>query len=101
MHFLNSNKAAEMAQIIIDLQKYVPIYSVNGHYVLQRIVFDGDQLTEERTRNAQWANTLAGSPVDQLDGFTTSFGDWHLKKNILEVYCELLAYLLKNKIQLM
>ena len=101
MHFLNSNKAAEMAQIIKDLQKYVPIYSVNGQYVLQRIVFDGDQLTEERTRNAQWANTLAGSPVDQLDGFTTSFGDWHLKKNILEVYCELLAYLLKNKIQLM
>ncbi|CAB3979299.1 PREDICTED: uncharacterized protein LOC107327384 [Paramuricea clavata] len=88
MHFLNSNKAAEIAQIIEDLQeKYVPIYNVNKHYVLQQIVFDSDQLTEEWTRNAQWANTLAGSPVDQLDGFTTSFEE---SANELGTTCSLM-----------
>ena len=36
-HFNFFLLTAEMAQIIKDLQKYVPIYSVNGHYVLQPI----------------------------------------------------------------
>ena len=92
MHFLNSNKAPEMAQIMEDLQKnYVPVNVVNEQQ--QRILFDGDQLTEERGRNAQWANTLAGGSVEQLDGLITSFGDWHLKKNILEVQYVCSCYL--------
>ena len=47
--------------------------------------FDGDQLKEERARNYQWANTLAETAMDRLDGITPAFADWHLKKNLLGV----------------
>ena len=48
-------------------------------------MFDGDQLTEERARNAQYANVLADNEIDRLNEIETSFGDWHLKKNLYEV----------------
>ena len=37
-------------------------------------------LTEERARNCQWANTLAITPTERLEGITPAFADWHLKK---------------------
>ena len=96
LHFLNPNKAAEMAQILEDLHsKYVPQTQINGSgdkEILERIVFDGDQLTEERARNCQWANSLSESEVDRLDGITTTFADWHLKKMLLGVNNLYLVY---------
>lgn len=88
LHFLNPNKASEMAQILEDIQtKYVPTHNGNetDAKIIQRIFFDGDQLTEERARNCQWANTLAETAMDRLDGITPAFADWHLKKNLLGV----------------
>ena len=76
-----------MAQILEDLQlKYVPTVVLdNEPEVLERIILDGDQLTEERARNAQWANALAETQLDRIDGITSSFADWHLKKILLGV----------------
>ena len=77
-----------MAQILNELQsKYVPTDSNNGTNgeILQRVIFDGDQLTEERGRNCQWANTLAEYEMDRLDGIMPAFADWHLKKMLLGV----------------
>ena len=77
-----------MAQILDELQsKYVPTNSGNGNdgEILQRVIFDGDQLTEERARNCQWANILAESEMECLDGITPAFADWHLKKVLLGV----------------
>lgn len=45
--------------------------------VLQKVFFDGDQLTEERAWNCQWANTLARTQTERLEGITLAFADWH------------------------
>ena len=67
MIFKNSNKAPEMAQICDKIQRdYVP----------------SDQkrraTTEERARNASWANVLADNEIERLEGLEPSFADWHL-----------------------
>jgi hypothetical protein len=80
LEFLNSNNATEMAEILNNIQnKFVPTAEVNNQkYVLQKTFLDGDQLTEERARNAQLANSLHNC-------FETAFADWHLGKNLLMV----------------
>ena len=90
MQFLNPNKASDMAQILKEMQtKYVPANGTGNAdtdpQLVQRVIFDGDQLTEERARNCQWANTLAEGEIDRLDGITPAFADWHLKKILLGV----------------
>ena len=86
MIFKNSNKSPEMAEICNIIQnKYVPSDQTK---VLEKIIFDGDQLTEERARNASWANAIAGS---EIEGLEPSFADWHLKKNLYQVHVN--AYL--------
>lgn len=75
-----------MAQILQDIQsKYVPTVTSNGGEteVVQKVIFDGDQLTEERAWNCQWANTLARTQLERLEGITPAFADWHLKKMFL------------------
>ena len=54
LQFYNSNKAPEMAHIMKNIQdKYVPVKNVDGKLkTIDKIIFDGDQLTEERARNA-------------------------------------------------
>jgi len=48
-----------MAQIMENIQShYVPTESGVDQNIIQKVIFDGDQLTEERARNCQWANTL-------------------------------------------
>lgn len=76
-----------MAQILQNIQhNFVPTAVVgNQREVLQRVFLDGDQLTEERSRNAQQANALADSPYEHLNGLETAFADWHLGKNLLMV----------------
>ena len=76
-----------MAVILKNVQsKFVPTAEVNNQKrVLQKIFLDGDQLTEERARNAQLANRLAETPYECLAGFETTFADWHLGKNFLMV----------------
>lgn len=80
-----------MAQIMENIQShYVPTKRGDNaaepdHSIIQKVIFDGDQLTEERARNCQWANTLADNETDRLNGITTAFADWHLKKLLLGV----------------
>ena len=76
-----------MAQIMKNIHnKYVPVKEVDGKLkATEKIIFDGDQLTEERARNAQYANILTDNDIDRLSGLETSFGDWHMKKNLYEV----------------
>lgn len=76
-----------MAQIMKSLQtKYVPVVPVDKKPTTpSKIFFDGDQLTEERARNAQYANILAETELERLNGLEPTFADWHLKKNIYEV----------------
>ena len=76
-----------MAKILEDVQsKFVLTVDINGEpRVVQQVFLDGDQLTEERARNAQLANALAERPVECLCGLETAFADWHLCKNFLEV----------------
>lgn len=74
-----------MAQILDDMHsKYVPPVTLdNEPVVLDHVILDGDQLTEERARNAQWANSLAGTQAERMEGITPAFADWHLKKIFL------------------
>ena len=76
-----------MAEILTNIQdNFVPTVEINNEKeVLQKVFLDGDQLTEERARNAQQANTLAATPYEQLSGIETTFADWHLGKNLLMV----------------
>lgn len=82
-----------MADILKNIQSnFVPSAEVsNQNEVLQRVFLDGDQLTEERARNAQLANTLADTTYEHLGGLETAFADWHLGKNLLEV-CSLFVF---------
>lgn len=77
-----------MADILKNIQSnFVPSAEVsNQNKVLQRVFLDSDQLTEERAKNAQLANTLADTTYERLGGLETAFADWHLGKNLLEVY---------------
>ena len=70
---------------------YVPMTNVDSEQkILEKVPFDGDQLTEERSRNAQWANAVADTEIDRLEGLEPTFGDWHLKKNLYQVVLQTL-----------
>ena len=81
-----------MSQILENVQKlYVPMTNVDSEQkILEKVLFDGDQLTEERSRNAQWANAVADTEIDRLEGLEPTFGDWHLKKNLYQVVLQTL-----------
>ena len=91
LEFLNSNKSVEMSQILDNVQRlYVPMTNVDSEQkILEKVLFDGDQLddqlTEERSRNAQSANAVADTEIDRLEGLEPTFGDWQLKKNLYQV----------------
>ena len=82
-----------MSQILENVQKlYVPMTNVDSEQkILEKVLFDGDQLTEERSRNAQWANAVADTEIDRLEGLEPTFGDWHLKKNLYQVVLQTLC----------
>ena len=81
-----------MSQILENVQRlYVPMTNVDSEQkILEKVPFDGDQLTEERSRNAQWANAVADTEIDRLEGLEPTFGDWHLKKNLYQVVLQTL-----------
>lgn len=91
LEFLNSNKSVEMSQILDNVQRlYVPMTNVDSEQkILENVLFDGDQLddqlTEERSRNAQSANAVADTEIDRLEGLEPTFGDSQLKKNLYQV----------------
>ena len=81
-----------MSQILENVQRlYVTMTNVDSEQkILEKVLFDGDQLTEERSRNTQWANAVADTEIDRLEGLEPTFGDCHLKKNLYEVVLQTL-----------
>ena len=66
--------------------KYVPqLKKDGGNVVLERIVLDGDQLTEERARNVQWVFQDGDDMFDRLEGLDPTYADWHAKVNLYKV----------------
>jgi hypothetical protein len=79
---LNTNMSAEMAQLMMENQeRYVP--QVEDETV--PIFFDGDELTEERARNVQWAFMDGDDEKDRLKGLDPNHTDWHAKVTLYMV----------------
>ena len=68
-------------------QHYVPLTDVGSNQgeILEPIFFDGDALTEERARNAQWLFKDGDSRIDRLEGLDPVHTDWHTKVKLYEV----------------
>lgn len=77
-----------MAQLMMkNQQHYVPLTDGewNQAEILEPIFFDGDALTEERARNAQWMFKDGDSRIDRLEGLDPVHTDWHAKVKLYEV----------------
>ena len=85
-----------MIEIMESIQSsYVPVpdqKSRNGskeRVILQKILFGGDNLTEERARNLQGAMADGGSDYDCLNGIIPKNEDWHAIRYMYKVLCAL------------
>ena len=77
-----------MAQLMLqNQQSYVPCLKLKPDEIeiLMEIPFHGDQLFEERARNAQWTFRDGTTKYDKLEGLTTEAADWHAKVNLYSV----------------
>ena len=76
-----------MAQLLQSNQnKYVPNIKCHGeNIVLEQISLHGDQLFEERPRNAKWSFQGGDSDLDRIEGIEPEFADWHAKLNLYMV----------------
>lgn len=71
-----------MAQLIMHNQgNYVPCKTSSGGQkeVLHHVPLHGDQLFEERARNAQWTFLDGASKYERLEGIHSEAADWHAK----------------------
>ena len=79
-----------MIDIIQELHdKYVPvnIYTdddVEHKEILEKVFFGGDQLTEERSRNATYARSGDNS-YERLEGLIPKVEDWHCIRILYQV----------------
>ena len=93
----NENKLNEMAQILLALNKYVPVnyteekVDINGTLHVQpatelspRLLF-GDQLTSARVRGATALRCFHKTSLDRLEGFTPATSDWHARLCLVTV----------------
>jgi len=93
----NENKLKEMAEILDDLGKYVPInrsteiVDINGKSlnvdksVFSRRLLFGDQLTVARVRGASVLRSTHITPDDSLNGFVPVVADWHSRLCLVTV----------------
>ena len=82
----NENVTSEMIDILRESSKYVP--KCNDR--LSQIFFGGDQLTSERSRNAQLAMQDGGNDEQRLNGLICKAEDWHAKINFLKIIFQIL-----------
>lgn len=54
--------------------------------LLMQVAFGGDQLTVERSRNAQARRVNSDNFVDALEGLLPFPADWHAEANFLQVF---------------
>ena len=67
-------------------EKYVPCNKCDEeNIILEHVPLHGDQLLEERSRNAKWSLQDGDTGWDRLDGIETEFADWHAKLNFYMV----------------
>ena len=76
-----------MAQLMMQNQeKYVPTVTLpnvcESH--VEPIFFDGDALTEERSRNVQWTFKDGDNKLDRLEGLDPLHTDWHAKLKLYD-----------------
>jgi len=97
--FKNENANDDMIDILTEIhEKYLPVTKTaddSGNIeieVLQKIFFGGDQLTEERARNARQGRADGDTEFDRLEGCIPKVEDWHAGRVLYQV-CLLLFYL--------
>ena len=72
-----------MIDILQELHdKYVPIHiytedDTEHKEILEKVFFGGDQLTEERSRNAIYARSDGDDSYEKLEGLIPKVEDWH------------------------
>lgn len=93
----NENKLNEMTQILIGLNKYVPVYEtetsieVDGKKytqpatVLSPCLLFGDQLTSARVRGTVALRTFHKTSLDRLEGHIPVTSDWHARLCLVTV----------------
>ena len=93
----NENKLNEMTQILLGLNKYVPVYDtetsieIDGKMYTQsatelspRLLF-GDQLTSARVRGAAALRSFHKTSLDCLEGHIPVTSDWHARLCLVTV----------------
>jgi hypothetical protein len=87
----NENKTEEMVRILEELHKqYVPISGstkdTKSVRMVEKVLFGGDQLTEERARNATDGRSDGDSEYTCLEGFIPKVKDWHPKRILYQLF---------------
>lgn len=90
--FKNENSNDDMIEILTELhEKYLPLLKTTDDSgneqveILQKLFFGGDQLTEERARNARQGRADGDSDFERLEGFIPKVEDWHAGRVLYQV----------------
>ncbi|CAH3165645.1 unnamed protein product, partial [Porites lobata] len=90
--FKNENTNDDMIDILTELhQRYLPVMKTtdgSGNVeieVLQKVFFGGDQLTEERARNARQGRADGDTEFERLEGLIPKVEDWHAGRVLYQV----------------
>ena len=81
-----------MIEILEELHtKYLPVslsYQEEDNIsreILYKPFFGGDELTEERARNATTVRSDGDTPYERLEGFIPKAEDWHAIRTLYQV----------------
>ena len=91
--FKNENTTEDMIEILDHIHKYVPVENivadkgVVNSFVLSQIFLGGDQLTEERAKNAQNGRADGETKFERLEGIIPKIEDWHTGRILYQVIC--------------
>lgn len=86
--FKNENLNDDMIDILEHIHaEYVPKQTLpeGGEEVADSVFFGGDQLTEERARNAKDARGDGDTKYERLEGVDVKHEDWHAIRLIYQV----------------
>ena len=79
-----------MIEILNHIHKYVPVEKtvsdegvVTSSVILQ-VFLGGDQLTEERARNARSGRAHDETKLERLEGVITKIEDWHTSQHLYQ-----------------
>ena len=94
MQLKNENKLKEMGEILLALNRYVPVKddpmdsddtsAMTNAQVIPRLLF-GDQLTVVRAQGAAALRNWHKTPLRRLEGFVPVTSDWHARLCLVTV----------------